>query len=256
MRPVDDSVGRETDDQFQLLRRARGYAPIPIRLERSLPRILAVGGHLKNVVGLSVESDVVLSPHIGDLDNSLSREVHRRAIVDLVEFFGVIPDAIACDLHPGLCIDSPGPSFSRRVGHSVDSRSASPRTLFVRNGREPDLRTVLGFSWDGTGYGLDGTVWGGETFLGEESELSRIAHLRTFPLPGGDRVAREPCRAALGVLHELFGTVCAPMVADWFTGGELATLFGALSPRQFFLEPAAWAVFLTWWLLWSDCRHG
>jgi hydrogenase maturation protein HypF len=100
VRPVDDSVARVSDDGLRVLRRARGYAPLPIRLHQAYPTVLAVGGHLKNTVAMNLGAEVVFSPHIGDLDNLLSVEVHRQAIEDLTAFFAVTPERVACDLHP------------------------------------------------------------------------------------------------------------------------------------------------------------
>jgi len=233
-RPVDDSVARMDGSSLQLLRRARGYAPMPIRLACRVPRIVGVGGHLKNTVALAMGADVLLSPHIGDLDNLASVQVHRKAIDDLVRFFEVTPELLACDQHP-------------------DYRSTMHAEKLARQWNVPLLRIqhhhahvlsviaerhlagpVLGFAWDGTGYGLDGAVWGGEALLCEGATFERIARLRYFALPGGDMAARQPRRSALGLLYDLLGTACDRMAATWFTATELAMLVPALArPRLF-----------------------
>ena len=228
VRPVDDSVARVSDDGLRVLRRARGYAPLPIRLHQAYPTVLAVGCHLKNTVAMNLGAEVVFSPHIGDLDNLLSVEVHRQAIEDLTAFFAVTPQRIACDLHPDYA--------STRLAEQLAARWDVP-LLRVQHHHahvaacmaERHLQgPVLGLSWDGTGYGTDGTVWGGEILLCSGPEFERVGHLRTFPLPGGDAAAREPRRAALGVLYELWGDDAQRIAERWFTKSELRTLLAAL----------------------------
>lgn len=229
VRPVDDSVARIQQGRLQLVRRARGFAPLPIRVNRDLPTILAVGGHLKNTVALSMNRDIVLTPHIGDLDNSLSVAVQRRAVEDLLSFFDVRLDAVACDLHPDYA--------STRLAEQLASKWNVPlvRTQHhhahvaacrAEHGIDGPL---LGFSWDGTGYGTDGTAWGGEVLLCRGHEFDRIGHLRSFALPGGDRAAREPRRSALGVLHEILPDSCAEIVERWFPVFERKLLLHAMS---------------------------
>jgi len=233
VRPVDDSVARVVAGNLQLLRRARGYAPVPIHLNRRVPCVLAVGGHLKNVVGLSLGSDVVLSAHVGDLDNTLSLEVHRRAIADLVEFFGVVPDAVACDAHPDYQSTRHAEALAA-AWHVPLIRVQHHHAHLLSLVAEQDVAwPVLGFAWDGTGYGLDRTVWGGETFVCAGADLTRYARLRTFPIPGGDHAAREPRRAALGLLHAMHGSACASLARCWFSDAELATLLSALDRGLF-----------------------
>lgn len=213
VRPVDDSVTRVGPGGLQVLRRARGFAPLPIDLGFQGPTILAVGGHLKNTVALSLGSQVVLSPHIGDLDNVLSVDVYQRAIADLIDFFQVVPEAVACDLHPDYASTRHAESLAAgwkiplvRVQHHHAHVAACMAEHRLKG-------PVLGFSWDGTGYGTDGTVWGGEVLECEGARFRRFAHLRPFSLPGGDRAAREPRRSALGLLFEVFGPQAAEHVA-------------------------------------------
>lgn len=235
VRPVDDSVARILEPgQLQILRRARGYAPLPIRLKRPVPTILAVGGHLKNAVALSLDESVVLTPHIGDLDTALSVEVHQRAIEDLLQFFAVVPAAVACDLHP----DYASTRYAERLAAnwdvpliSVQHHQAHVAACVAEHGLEGP---VLGLSWDGTGYGTDGTVWGGEALRCQDDACQRIAHLRTFSLPGGDRAVREPRRSALGLLYEIDGAAARDMARQWFTEAEWGMLYAALSRPKLF----------------------
>ena len=234
VRPVDDSVGRVDSEGFQLARRARGYAPQPIRLAQRVPTIVAVGGHLKNTVALSLDTSVIVSPHIGDLDDLLSVDVHRRAVEDLIGFFNVTPEAVACDMHPDY-------ASTRRAQQLADQwkiplipvqhHHAHVAACVAERGIE---MPVLGLSWDGTGFGIDGTVWGGEILHCKGSAFDRLAHLRTFPLPGGDRVAREPRRAALGLLFEILGDAAAEVAGRWFAAAELRTLLAALRRPKLF----------------------
>lgn len=242
VRPVDDSVARivEETGNLQVLRRARGYAPLPIELGFAAPTILATGGHLKNTVALSLESDrppVILSPHVGDLDDLLSVEVHRKAVADLVDFFDAAPQAVACDLHPDYASTRHAEGLAAEWGVPllrVQHHHAHVAACMAENDLEGP---VLGFAWDGTGYGPDGTVWGGEALLCVQGNFTRAAHLRTFALPGGDRAVREPRRSALGLLFEFMGEEAAEYVdADWFSESELGTLLSLLkrsihSPR-------------------------
>ncbi len=228
VRAVDDSVGRVGPAGFQLFRRARGYAPLPIDLGRDLPTVLAVGGHLKNAVALSLGRQAVLGSHVGDLDHPLSVAVHRRAVDDLAGFFGVAPEAVACDLHPDYASTRLAEELAVRWDVPlvrVQHHHAHVAACMAELGWEGP---VLGLSWDGTGYGPDGTVWGGEALVCEGAEYRRAAHLRTFPLPGGDRAVREPRRSALGLLFEHLGDEAARYAAEWFAPAGLRLLMESL----------------------------
>ncbi|NLF72951.1 MAG: carbamoyltransferase HypF [Candidatus Anammoximicrobium sp.] len=234
VRPVDDSVAHVIAGRLQILRRARGYAPLPIRMHCELPVVLAVGGHLKNTVALSLGESVVMTPHVGDLETALSVQVHRQAIDDLIQFFGVRPQAVACDLHPDYASTRNAERLAQAWGVPlvpVQHHQAHVAACVAEHGL---AGPVLGFSWDGTGYGTDRTVWGGEALLCDGAEYTRVAQLRTFPLPGGDRAARQPRRSALGVLYAIFGTQAADAAGAWFTTEELGMLIAACGrPRLF-----------------------
>jgi hydrogenase maturation protein HypF len=200
-RPMDDSVARVVMGRDQVLRRARGYAPLPITLERPMPPLLAVGGHLKNTVALSLGNDVFLSQHVGDLDTPESIDVFEQATRDLPRLYEIEPVAIACDLHP----DYHSTRFAERqqtpivrVQHHV----AHVLACMAEHGLDAP---ILGVAWDGTGFGQDGTIWGSEFFDVTIGGIRRVAHLRPFPLPGGDLAVREPRRAALGLLYAWLG---------------------------------------------------
>lgn len=233
VRPVDDSVVRWGPAGPMVLRRARGYAPRPMPLEVPGPPVLALGGHLKNVVALALEGQAILSAHVGDLDNVLSVEVHRRAAADLVDFFQVRPAAVACDLHP----DYASTRYAEELAQAwnvplirVQHHHAHVGAVMAEFGLEGP---VLGLAWDGTGYGQDGTVWGGEALWCHQGAYCRVGHLRTFPLPGGDQAVRQPRRSALGLLYEALGPEAAVEVARaWFTPEELRNLLVLLARRR------------------------
>jgi hydrogenase maturation protein HypF len=202
-RHVDDSVVRILDDRTQVLRRARGYAPQPVRLADPSPSILAVGGHLKNTVAVSVGVNVFVSQHIGDLETPEAIAAFERVVTDLLRMYEVDPIAIVHDLHPDYASTQwarSSPLADRVI--SVQHHHAHLASCLADN---KFAGPALGVTWDGTGYGTDDTVWGGEFLLGDASGYERIAHLRTFGLPGGDSAALEPRRVALSLLWEHLG---------------------------------------------------
>jgi len=206
VRPVDDSVARLGPAGPMVLRRARGYAPLPVPLplpEGIEPRPwLAVGGHLKNAVGLIVGRQAVLSAHIGDLDNAAALDVFQRAVDDLLSFYRVEPVGVVCDRHPDYASTRFAEQWAKRRGAAllrVQHHHAHAAACMAEHAIAGPL---LAFCWDGAGYGGDGTAWGGEALLCRGPHYRRFAHLRPFPLPGGDRAAREPFRSALGLLFE------------------------------------------------------
>ena len=202
VRACDDSVVRLTRGRAGILRRARGYAPLGIHVSRTLPPVLAVGGHLKNTVAIGVGQNVFLSQHIGDLETVEARGAFEKAIDDLCRLYSFKPEVVACDLHP----DYASTQWAERFGLPlirVQHHQAHVASCAAENRVEGPY---LGISWDGTGYGLDGAIWGGEFFHVEGNRFSRIAHLRSFGLPGGDAAVREGWRSAASLLFEVFGS--------------------------------------------------
>ncbi|MGA2060294.1 MAG: carbamoyltransferase HypF [Thermoguttaceae bacterium] len=238
VRPVDDSIVRLGPCGFQVMRRARGFAPLPIRLKIAAPTILAVGGHLKNTVALclgceagNTQSTVVMTPHIGDLDNILGVRIFQRAIEDMVNFFAVKPEVVVCDLHPDYASTREAESLAARWGVplvSVQHHHAHAAAAMAEHNLEGP---VLALAWDGTGYGSDGTVWGGEALRCDGPEFSRAAHLRTFSLPGGDKAMYEPRRSALGLLYEFLGDEAGRFADIWFKEAETTAIMRMLERR-------------------------
>ncbi len=227
-RHADDSIVRICAERELVLRRARGYAPLPIRLAHAVPPVLAVGAHLKNTVALAAGRNAFVSQHIGDLQTPQAYHAFTRAIGDLGRLFDLAPGAVACDLHP----DYLSTRYARESGLPcipVQHHLAHALACMAENELAPP---VLAVSWDGTGYGPDGTVWGGEFLRIAEEGFERAAHLRTFRLPGGEQAVREPRRAALGVLWEILGDeLCAREDLDpvrSFSPGERRVLCAML----------------------------
>jgi hydrogenase maturation protein HypF len=170
--------------------------PLPERLQRPL---LAVGGHLKTTVALAFEDRVVISPHIADMGTVRSEEVFAQVADDLQRLYGVKAQEVVCDAHPGYATSA----WARRCGlplTRVWHHHAHAASLAAQHASRPPL---LVFAWDGAGLGEDGTLWGGEAFLGEPGEWRRVASLRSFRPPGGDLAARAPWRSAACLCWEL-----------------------------------------------------
>ncbi|MFM8333594.1 MAG: carbamoyltransferase HypF [Candidatus Methylumidiphilus sp.] len=198
-RPADDAVFRRMLGKPRPLRLGRGLAPVERELPFTLRQpLLAVGADLKNTIALGFGKRLVISPHIGDLGNLRSGEVFAQVIADLQTLYGVRPAAVVCDAHPDYHASRwaralPIPTVPVFHHHAHASALAGEHRL--------DGDTLV-FTWDGVGYGEDGTVWGGEALLGRPGAWRRVAALRPFRLLGGDRANREPWRCALALCLE------------------------------------------------------
>jgi hydrogenase maturation protein HypF len=205
-------------------------------VKNELPAILAVGAHQKNNVAATVGRQVFVSQHIGDLETQEAFGAFEKVIESFEKLYEFTPKAIACDLHPNyMSTEHARRSELPVVG--VQHHYAHVLACMAEN--EIDA-PVLGISWDGSGYGTDGTVWGGEFLWVDEQSYERVAHLRGFLLPGSEKAVKEPRRSAAGLLREAFGKEfrrardCASLAA--FTPAELKTLTtmlesGLTSPR-------------------------
>lgn len=201
VRACDDSVVRLTRGRAGILRRARGFAPLGIRVSHDVAPVLAVGGHLKNTVAIGIGAEVFMSQHIGDLETLEARRAFESAIEDLCRLYSFTPQAVVCDLHP----DYASTNWAEKSGLPiirVQHHQAHVAACAAENQVEGPY---LGVSWDGTGYGLDGAIWGGEFFRAENGQYQRIAHLRPFGLPGGDAAVRKGWRSAASLLYEVNG---------------------------------------------------
>ncbi len=215
-RHVDDSIVRIFKEREMVLRRARGYAPLPLSMDLEAESVFATGGHLKNTLALSIGRNVFTSQHIGDLETTQALRAFDDVWNSIETLYNAHPDIIAYDMHPDY-ISSARARESQIRGIPVQHHIAHVYSCMLDSGVRPPL---LGVSWDGTGYGTDGTVWGGEFFHITGGTVKRIAHLRRFPLPGGDRAAAEPRRSALGLLSELYDDPVKHLPPDTFSREE------------------------------------
>ncbi|HET9386750.1 MAG TPA: carbamoyltransferase HypF [Gemmatimonadales bacterium] len=194
----DDSVVRVAGSDPVLLRRARGYAPLPIKLPVASPRqLLAVGPHLKNTFTLVQRDDAYVSQHIGDLEN-LETLTHWRAALEAYKgLFRLEPEVAVRDLHPGYMSTRIAGDLGLERIISVQHHHAHVAAVLAEHGL---TQRVIGIAFDGTGYGDDGNIWGAEFFEADLVSYRRVGQLRYARMPGGDLAAREPWRAALGYL--------------------------------------------------------
>lgn len=201
---ADDSVGRVFEDHYYMIRRSRGFAPLPLRMPlESKKTILALGPMLKTTFTFLFKGKAIISQYIGDTDSPASIEAEKTAIAHFMKLFSVKPDLLVVDKHPGypnreICID-----FKDLPVVEIQHHKAHVGSLLAER---HELDRIIGISMDGTGYGDDGTIWGGEFFVGDYKQMSRFGHLKYLFLPSGDKAAKEPWRFALSVLYSLFGS--------------------------------------------------
>jgi hydrogenase maturation protein HypF len=198
----DDSVVRATGGAVQPVRRSRGYAPLPISLPMESRPLLAVGGELKTTLCVARGRHAWMSQHIGDTENLETLAMLARTATTLTGLQRVIADAVVSDAHPAYLSRRWAADEARRRGieHlSVQHHHAHLASLLAEHGWLPG-RPVLGFTFDGTGYGTDGAIWGGELLVGSYARVDRVGHLRPVLLPGGDAAIRRPLRTALAHL--------------------------------------------------------
>jgi hydrogenase maturation protein HypF len=219
VRHADDSIVRVIADREAVFRRGRGLAPLPLQMDIT-PKssLLAVGGHLKNTVALNIGASAFVSQHIGDLETERSMDAFRKTVEDIRTMYALQPETVVADRHPDYlsskyaqCLPLPLKLVQHHAAHIY--------SCMAENRLKSNL---MGVAWDGTGYGDDGTIWGGEFFIWKNGAMKRIGTFRSFPLPGGWIAVKEPRRAAFGLFHE-------------YTGGNIRSLAG-LPPFAAFSE--------------------
>jgi hydrogenase maturation protein HypF len=200
VRPADDPVYRQIGARMRPIRVGRGSAPRELTLPWSQPvPLLAVGGHMKGAIALSFENRVIVSPHIGEMDSPRSVEVFQQLSADLQRLYKIRAERIACDAHPGYATHRFAKRHSGLPYQTVWHHRAHASALAAECAR---AGAWLVFTWDGVGLGEDGTLWGGEALYGEPGRWRRVASLRPFHLPGGERAGRQPWRSAAALSWE------------------------------------------------------
>ena len=209
----DDSVTRIVMGRELLLRRSRGYAPLPLRLPTPCPSpILACGGQLKNTFCLAREEYAFLSHHIGDLEDYHTYRSFMDGIEHFTQLFGIAPQVVAYDLHPGY-LSSRYALFLQGLSRiAVQHHHAHIASCMAENGC---AGPVIGVAWDGTGYGTDGRLWGGEFLVTTYTHFERLAHLEEVPLPGGEQAIRQPWRVAAAYLYMVYGEAMESLNIDF-----------------------------------------
>lgn len=198
----DDSVLRVFEGHELPIRRSRGYAPFPVRLPFSLPSVLAVGGELKSTFCLVKDDYAFMSQHLGDMENLETLQAFEKSLQQMQAIFRVTPEIIAADNHPRYLSSQWAHNHQgTRQLIGVQHHHAHIAAVLAENQWNGDA-LVIGVSFDGTGYGTDGAIWGGEVLLADYQAFQRIAHLRYAPLPGGDASIKRPYRTALAYLWQ------------------------------------------------------
>ncbi|MCF4966052.1 carbamoyltransferase HypF [Nostoc sp. CMAA1605] len=197
---LDDSVVRVVDDKLQTIRRARGYAPTPLKLPpgfENVPPILAMGSELKNTFCLLREGEAILSQHLGDLENAAALNAYQDTLNLYLNLFEHQPQAIAVDLHPEYLSTKLGKELATANNlpiYSIQHHHAHIAACMAENGIPLDTNPVLGIACDGLGYGADGKLWGGEFLLADYRQFQRIATFKPVAMIGGEQAIYQPWR--------------------------------------------------------------
>ncbi len=210
----DDSVVALVDGTPQLIRRARGFVPLGIELPFEVPPLLAVGGHLKSVCTLACGRFAYQSQHFGDLENVSGLEFFEEALTHLIQTFEIETEIVVRDMHPGYLSSTWADKWAAERGLPVIEVQHHHAHIAACMA-EHDLESpVIGISLDGTGYGTDGHVWGGELLIARLERFERFAHLAYVPMPGGDAAVKEPWRMALSHLQAAGIDLNEPIVSE------------------------------------------
>lgn len=219
---VDDSVVEVVKGETLPIRRSRGYVPTSfnVRLpKQGATTVLAMGGDLKNAFAMNRGEAVLMGPHIGDLANEAMNESLIHTIERYKDLFGLRPEAVVGDYHPQYFASQYGKTYSETHGIPflpVQHHHAHVAAVMAEYGLQEE--PVLGICFDGTGYGLDGTIWGGEFLLCQGATMQRLAHIHGAPLPGGEAAVKEPWRQALWYIRDTYGDTLPSWLEPWLNG--------------------------------------
>jgi hydrogenase maturation protein HypF len=198
----DDSIVRRINNQNTINRRARGFAPLPVFLHKDFPKILACGAELKNTICLTKGKNAIISQHVGDLKTEESYLFFKQTVDHLQKLFDIKPEIVAHDLHPNYICTQYALELEKVHKVGVQHHHAHIMSCMAEHMLDGP---VIGLSFDGTGYGTDGKIWGGEILQVEGANFSRLAHLEYTQMPGGDAAIKEPWRMAVSYLYQTFG---------------------------------------------------
>jgi hydrogenase maturation protein HypF len=211
--PCDDSVVRVVGADLLPIRRARGFAPLPVPMTFAKTDVLAVGGELKNTFTLVSQGRAWIGQHIGDMENLETLSAFEAVSSQLMSFYRMAPEVVAVDAHPGYSTTRWARTSDLAPVQEIQHHWAHVASLMAEHQLAPTA-SVLGIAYDGTGYGSDGAIWGGEVLLADGFGFDRLAHLAPVNLPGGDAAVRFPNRMALSHLHSAgidWATALPPM---------------------------------------------
>jgi len=231
---VDDSVGKVVNGKAILLRRSRGYAPQPLKLNFQVKKcVLAFGGHLKNTFCFLKKGYAFLSHHIGDLENLAAVLSLEEGIAHYKKIFHLDPEIVCCDLHPNYASTNLAREYAKKKKLpliSVQHHHAHIISVLAGNGIK---ERVIGVVFDGSGLGTDGTLWGGEFLVADYRGFERAGHLRYIHLPGGTKAIREPWRVGLSYLYEIYRDKCERIAQKLFPErGKKITIITNLIKRK------------------------
>jgi hydrogenase maturation protein HypF len=198
----DDSIATVSCGERRIIRRSRGFAPIPVTLAKSYPPILALGPQMKTTLCILKGNLAFLSPHIGDMETPEARDFYQESLALMQKIAECEPGIVACDLHPAYYTTMIAEGFTASRVIRVQHHHAHIVSSMAENGIEGE---VIGIAMDGTGYGTDGTVWGGEFLIAAEAAFTRIGHVANYLLPGGEKAIKEPWRIAVSLLKQAYG---------------------------------------------------
>jgi len=201
----DDSVIKIINDNNVFFRRSRGFVPHPTILDFKLKEVLALGGELKNTISFSKENYIFLSQYLGDLKSVETLEFFKESITSFKKMFRVKPEIIACDLHPDYLSTQYAEEIKVKKGLKVVKVQHHHAHIVSCMAENNVKEKVIGVAYDGTGYGDDGNIWGGEFLLCDLKKYSRVGHLKYYSLPGGDKAIVEPWRMAYSYLYSIYG---------------------------------------------------
>ena len=234
VRHVDDSILRIVMNREMVLRRARGYAPLPIHLTEKFDNkkskiILAVGGHLKNTIALKKGNDIFISQHIGDLSTEESNKTFKKVIDDFKILYNAKADKVLSDLHPEYI----STKYAKQLSSNIEQYQHHYTHIAACRFENQVEGEALGVSWDGTGYGQDGIIWGGEFFLTDDFSYSHVGQFKKFKLPGGEKAVKEPRRSLTGILFEIAGrsfkNEFSDLIENKFNKASLGLILNMLS---------------------------